>query len=134
MLARYLGEGRPKAAQRMFVIGFATLAVGGFIACMFVGFFHDDLWRVWTTDEGLVHVCNTAMFAFMACIMSAFIRFTLTAVMSSLGPKEANVNLVANNIASWLIYVPLSFVMPIIWGMGVPGFWWADFLGEAFKT
>jgi len=39
----------------------------------------------------------------MACIMTAYLRFTLTTVSVSLGPKEANVNFVANNIASFFI-------------------------------
>merc|ERR1719282_484297 len=54
--------------------------------------------------------------------------------MSALGPREANINLVANNIASWAIYIPLAYLMPITWGWGVSGFWWSDFAGEAFKV
>merc|ERR1712070_159147 len=54
------------------------------------------------------------------------------------GPKEASINLVANNIASWVIYIPLAYVMPLQcsfcldWGLS--GFWWSDFCGEAFKV
>merc|ERR1712032_284705 len=36
--------------------------------------------------------------------------------------------------ASWLIYIPLAWVMPIMWGWGISGFWWSDFFGEAFKV
>merc|ERR1712087_1040052 len=64
----------------------------------------------------------------------AYLRFTLTVVCVSLGPREAKINLIANNIASWVIYIPLAYLMPITWGWGLSGFWWSDFYGEAFKV
>lgn len=133
-LARYLGEGKPEAAKRILKIGATTLLMGGVIICSLISVYHDKLWRVWTNDDELVASCNTALVAFMCGIMMAYLRFTLTIVMSSLGPKEAYINLVSNNIASWAIYIPLAYLMPIKWGWGLPGFWWSDFAGEAFKV
>merc|ERR550514_112410 len=60
-LARYLGEGKPAAAQRILKIGASTLLVGGVIICGLVSVYHDTLWRVWTSDDGLVDTCNTAL-------------------------------------------------------------------------
>jgi MATE family multidrug resistance protein len=137
-LARYLGEGKPEAAKRILRIGAATLVCGGLIVCGSVFIFHHQVWGIWTDDELLKEDCDGALWSFMAGVMSAYIRFTLTIVMSSLGPKEARLNLVANNIASWLIYIPLAYIMPLkcdfCLGWGLPGFWWSDFYGEAFKV
>jgi MATE family multidrug resistance protein len=133
-LARYLGEGKPEAAKRILKIGSTTLLMGGVIICGLVSIYHDSLWRVWTNDDALVQVCDTALAAFMAGVMMAYLRFTLTIVMSSLGSKEAYINLVSNNIASWVIYIPLAYLMPIVWNWGLPGFWWSDFFGELFKV
>lgn len=133
-LARYLGEGNPEAAKRILKIGSTTLLMGGVIVCGVVSVYHDTLWRVWTADEELVAKCDTALAAFMAGVMMAYLRFTLTIVMSSLGAREAYINLVSNNIASWAIYIPFAYLMPITWGWGLPGFWWSDFLGELFKV
>jgi len=137
-LARYLGEGKPEAAKNILKIGSATLLSGGVVVCAVVFVWHHDIWGIWTIDEGLKKACDAALFSFMAGIMSAYLRFTLTIVMSSLGPKEARLNLIANNIASWLIYIPLAYVMPLdcsfCLDMGLPGFWWSDFFGEAFKV
>merc|ERR1719223_738286 len=133
-LARYLGEGKPDSAKRILKIGSTTLLAGGVLICGLGSVYHDNLWRVWTKDDELVNRCNTALLAFMAGIMMAYLRFTLTIVMSSLGPREAYINLVSNNIASWVIYIPLAYLMPIRWGWKLPGFWWSDFAGELFKV
>lgn len=133
-LARYLGEGKPESAKRILKIGSTTLLLGGVIVCAGVSTFHDKLWGIWTNDQELVALCDKALIPFMAGIMMAYLRFTLTIVMSSLGPKEAYLNLVANNMASWLIYIPLAYLMPIVWGWGISGFWWSDFAGELFKV
>jgi MATE family multidrug resistance protein len=133
-LARYLGEGKPSAAKRILNIGSATLLMGGVIMCILLTIFHTNVWGVWTADPKLKALCNTSMVAFMAGLMMAYLRFTLTVVSVSLGPREARINLAANNIASWAIYIPLAYLMPISWGWGLSGFWWSDFFGEAFKV
>jgi len=144
-LARYLGEGKPEAAKRILKIGASTLLMGGVIICTLVQIYHNNLFRVWTTDSQLIETCDadgnctggildTALAAFMAGVMMAYLRFTLTIVMSSLGPREAYINLVSNNIASWVIYIPLAYLMPIVWNWGLSGFWWSDFFGELFKV
>jgi len=133
-LARYLGEGKPLAAQRILKIGSSVLLIGGVIICFILLFLHNKVWGVWTNDESLKAICNTALVSFMAGLMMAYVRFTLTVVSVSLGPREAKINLIANNIASWLIYIPLAYLMPITWGWGISGFWWSDFYGEAFKV
>jgi len=141
-LARYLGENKPDEAKRILRIGSATLVSGGVIVCFAVGIWHHDIWGIWSTDEALKKICDTALFSFMAGVIAAYIRFTLTIVMSSLGPGEARLNLIANNIASWVIYIPLAYLMPlglnagcsVCLNWGLPGFWWSDFCGEAFKV
>merc|ERR1712232_1210112 len=137
-LARYLGEGKPEAAKRILRIGAATLVSGGVIVCGVVFIWHHNIWGIWTSDEQLKVDCDGALWSFMAGVISAYVRFTLTIVMTSLGPKEARLNLIANNIASWLIYIPLAYVMPLDCSFcldwGLPGFWWSDFYGEAFKV
>lgn len=137
-LARYLGEGKPEAAKRILRIGSSTLLSGGVLVCVAVGLWSRNIWGLWTDDQVLKTYCDSALFAFMGGVMMAYIRFTLTVVMSSLGPKEAQINLVANNIASWLIYIPLAYVMPLKCSFcldwGLPGFWWSDFYGEFFKV
>lgn len=133
-LARYLGEGKPQAAKRILRIGSATLLVGGVLMCVVLVAVHDDVWGIWTPDPKLKALCNTALVSFMCGLIMAYLRFTLTVVSVSLGPKEARCNLIANNIASWGIYVPLAYLMPIAWHWGLSGFWWSDFYGEAFKV
>jgi len=133
-LCRYLGEGKPKAAQRILKIGAASLLTGGVIMCSVTLMFHSKVWGIWTTDPTLKALCDTALYGFMACIMTAYLRFTLTTVSVSLGPKEANINFISNNIASWVIYIPLAYYMPVKWGFGLSGFWWSDWFGEAFKV
>lgn len=137
-LARYLGEGNTEGAKRILRIGTASLLSGGVLVCGAVGLWHRKIWGVWTDDSLLKDNCDSALASFMAGVMTAYIRFTLTAVMSSLGPKEAQLNLVANNIASWLIYIPLAYILlikcDICLDWGLPGFWWSDFCGEVFKV
>lgn len=119
--------------------------MGGVIICGLVQVYHNNLFKVWTTDPDLIETCDadgncqggildTALAAFMAGVMMAYLRFTLTIVMSSLGPRESYINLVSNNIASWVIYIPLAYFMPIVWKWGLSGFWWSDFFGELFKV
>jgi len=133
-LCRYLGEGKPKAAQRILKIGSASLLFGGVVMCTVTIICHNHVWGIWTTDPALKALCNTSLGGFMACIITAYLRFTLTVVSVSLGPYEANVNFISNNIASWVIYIPLAYLMPLQWGWGLSGFWWSDWAGEAFKV
>eukprot|EP00401_Gymnodinium_catenatum_P006829 CAMPEP_0117518260 /NCGR_PEP_ID=MMETSP0784-20121206/32040_1 /TAXON_ID=39447 /ORGANISM="" /LENGTH=548 /DNA_ID=CAMNT_0005314175 /DNA_START=96 /DNA_END=1742 /DNA_ORIENTATION=- len=137
-LARYLGEGKPQSAKRILAIGASTLVAGGMVICVILGVWHRKVWQIWSKDPDVVSRCDSALLAFMAGLLMAYVRFTLTVVSVSLGPKEANINLVANNIASWVIYIPLAYLMPMgylgsFWA-GLPGFWWSDFFGEAFKV
>jgi len=133
-LARYLGEGKPEAAKRILKIGSCTLLCGGVAICFILVCFHNKVWAIWTNDTSLGDLCNTALVSFMAGLIMAYVRFTLTVVSVSLGPREARINLIANNIASWVIYIPLAYLMPIVWNWGISGFWWSDFFGEAFKV
>merc|ERR1719215_1792226 len=102
--------------------------------CFLLAIYHNDAWQIWTKDPSLIALCNSTLLAFMAGVIMAYIRFTLTVVSVSLGPREARINLIANNIASWAIYIPLAYLMPIVWKWGISGFWWSDFYGEAFKV
>jgi len=133
-LARYLGEGKPESAQRILRIGSLCLLSGGAAICVLLIIFHQSVWQLWTGDQIVWNLCNSSLVAFMAGLMMAYIRFTLTVVSVSLGPREARINLIANNIASWIIYIPLAYLMPVTWGWGLSGFWWSDFYGEAFKV
>ncbi|EOD04214.1 hypothetical protein EMIHUDRAFT_107828 [Emiliania huxleyi CCMP1516] len=133
-LARYLGEGKPQAAKRILAIGSATMLIGAVLLCAVIAVYHDSVWKIWTSDPELVVLCDKALFAFMASVVMCYVRFMLTVVSVSLGPKEARVNLIANTVASWGIYIPLAYLMPISWGWGLSGFWWSDFYGEVFKV
>ncbi|EOD12858.1 hypothetical protein EMIHUDRAFT_213069 [Emiliania huxleyi CCMP1516] len=127
-------SGKPESAKRILKLGSATLLLGGVVVCLVLGVAHNKVWQIWSSDPELIALCNSTLVAFMASVMTCYCRFLLAVVSVSLGPKEARVNLVANNIASWLIYIPLAYIMPIKWGWGLPGFWWSDWSGEIFKV
>merc|ERR1712127_459027 len=119
-LARYLGEGKPEAAKRILKIGATTLLMGGVIICGLVQIYHNNLFKVWTSDPRLIETCdddgNNCTGGILDTALAAYI------------------NLVSNNIASWVIYIPLAYFMPLVWNWGLSGFWWSDFFGELFKV
>lgn len=92
---------------------------------------HQVIFRIWSNDPAILSSCASTLFVFALCLVVAFLRFLLTASLNALG--KAQLNLVANNVASWLVYVPLSYVLPLLWHWGLPGFWWADLAGESVK-
>ncbi|KAJ0409842.1 hypothetical protein P43SY_005736 [Pythium insidiosum] len=131
-MSRYLGKGNAFAAKRVLYLG-ATIVFGGAIIMLVaVTLLRHHIFSVWSNDPVIIGMCTDALVVFVICILVAFVRFLLTAVLNAL--SLAQINLWANNFASWIIYVPLSYVLPVTLGWGLDGFWWADTLGELFKA
>ncbi|KAG9415182.1 hypothetical protein AC1031_008619 [Aphanomyces cochlioides] len=131
-MSRYLGKGSADSAKRVLYMG-ASIVMSTSVVLLFIFFpFRRNLFGVWSNDPVIVEMCSDAIVVFVICILVAFIRFLLTACMNAL--SKADLNLLANNIASWCVYVPLSYVLPITLKWGLDGFWWADTLGELLKA
>ncbi|KAF1331299.1 hypothetical protein FI667_g4467, partial [Globisporangium splendens] len=131
-MSRYLGKGSAEAAERVLFIGATIVLTGAIVMLGLVLTLRESIFRVWTSDPAILAMCSSALLVFVVCILVAFVRFLLTAVLNALA--LANINLWANNFASWCIYVPLSYLLPITWQWGLDGFWWADTFGEMFKV
>jgi len=136
-LARYLGAGKPQSAKRILAVGTAMFMTTGVVICLVLGVWHRRFWQIWTKDPDVLGSCDSALLAFMVTVLLSYVLCLPKAVAISRGPKEANINLVAESIASWVIFVPLAYLMPLgylgsSWA-GVPGFWWAENFGLAFK-
>ncbi|RHY61634.1 hypothetical protein DYB38_001096 [Aphanomyces astaci] len=131
-MSRYLGQGHPTAAKRVLLLGARVIMVSATTLLVLVVCGRNYLFHVWSNDPEIIALCGKALGFFIACVMVAFGRFLLTASMNAL--SMADVNLIANNIASWCIYVPLSYLLPITLAWGINGFWVADTLGELFKV
>ncbi|EQC39387.1 hypothetical protein SDRG_03589 [Saprolegnia diclina VS20] len=131
-MSRYLGQGSAEGAKRVLVIGSTIVMSCSFVLLLVVLPFRRELFSVWSNDPVIIDMCSDVIVVFVICILVAFSRFLLTSCMNAL--SMANLNLVANNIASWCVYVPLSYLLPITLGWGLDGFWWADTLGELLKA
>ncbi|ETV96013.1 hypothetical protein H310_10666 [Aphanomyces invadans] len=131
-MARYLGQGKPENAKRVLRLGLTIVLSCSAVLCLVLGLFSRSLFRIWSTDPAILNTCTSATLAFVGCVLVAFVRFLLTAAMNALA--RADLNLIANNIASWGVYVPLSYVLPIVCHWGLAGFWWADTAGETLKA
>lgn len=131
-MSRYLGKGNAFAAKRVLYLG-ASIVLGGAV-CMLVvvTLLRNHVFTVWSNDPVILAMCSDALVVFVVCILVAFVRFLLTAVLNAL--SLAQINLWVNNFASWCIYVPLSYLLPITLGWGLDGFWWADTFGEMVKV
>ncbi|RHY38970.1 hypothetical protein DYB38_007036 [Aphanomyces astaci] len=131
-MSRYLGKGSADSAKRVLYMG-GSIVMGCSVVLLFVFFpFRRNLFGIWSNDPVIVEMCSDAIVVFVICILVAFVRFLLTACMNAL--SKADLNLLANNIASWCVYVPLSYVLPITLKWGLDGFWIADTLGEFIKA
>lgn len=131
-MSRYLGKGSAEAAKRVLYIGSTIVFSGAIIMFCLVLTLRNYIFQVWSNDPVIIEMCSSVLLVFVICILVAFVRFLLTAVMNAL--SLAHINLWANNFASWCIYVPFSYLLPITWGWGLDGFWWADTYGEMFKV
>ncbi|KAF0690417.1 Aste57867_18149 [Aphanomyces stellatus] len=131
-MSRYLGEGSAVAAKRVLSVGAMIVFATGLTLILGVFLMNDALFRVWSPDPVIIAMCQSALVVFCLCISVAFCRFMMTACLNAL--SMSNVNLIANNIASWCVYVPLSYVLPVTLDWGLPGFWWADGFGELVKA
>ncbi len=130
-MSRYLGQGHAVAAKRVLLLGARIVICGGVVLMACVVLLKNQLFHVWSNDPEIIDLCASCLAVFVTCIIVGFGRFLLTASMNAL--SMANVNLIANNIASWCIYVPLSYILPIMFHWSINGFWVADTLGEMFK-
>ncbi|KDO32774.1 hypothetical protein SPRG_02472 [Saprolegnia parasitica CBS 223.65] len=130
-MSRYLGQGHAVAAKRVLLLGARIVMCSALVLMTSVYFLRNFLFRVWSNDPEINELCASSLVFFILCVMVAFGRFLLTASMNAL--SMADVNLMANNVASWCIYVPLSYLLPITLAMGIDGFWIADTFGEMFK-
>ncbi|OQR99021.1 hypothetical protein ACHHYP_07456 [Achlya hypogyna] len=131
-MSRYLGQGHAVAAKRVLHLGARIVMCSALVLMTAVYFLRNFLFHVWSNDPQINELCASSLTIFILCVMVAFGRFLLTASMNAL--SMADVNLIANNIASWCIYVPLSYLLPITLAMGIDGFWIADTFGEMFKV
>lgn len=131
-MSRYLGSGKAGAAKRVLFLGASIVFCGAVIMLCLVVTLRNHIFQIWSNDPVIISMCSSVLLVFVVCILVAFIRFLLTAVMNALA--LAQLNLWANNFASWCIYVPFSYLLPITWGWGLDGFWWADTYGELFKV
>ncbi|KAF0691536.1 Aste57867_17267 [Aphanomyces stellatus] len=131
-MSRYLGEGSAAGAKRVLFIGTSIVVATSVVLVVVMVPCRRTFFGIWSSDVVIVEMCADAVVALIACLVVANVRFLLTAVMNAL--SKSDLNLLANNIASWCVYVPLSYVLPITLDWGVDGFWWADSLGELLKA
>ncbi|OQR89491.1 hypothetical protein THRCLA_09724 [Thraustotheca clavata] len=132
LMSRYLGKGSPEGAKRVLFLGSSIVMGSSVVLLMFILPFRSELFSIWSSDPVIVKMCSDVIVVFATCILVAFTRFLLMSCLNAM--SMASLNLHANNIASWCVYVPLSYVLPITLGWGLDGFWWADTLGEFVKV
>ncbi|KAG9416220.1 hypothetical protein AC1031_000616 [Aphanomyces cochlioides] len=130
-MARYLSEGSAVGTKRVLSVGSATAGTIGILMVLGVYFAKDALFRLWSPDPTILALCNSALDVFCLCMSVAFCRFMMTACLHGL--SMSNVNLIATNMATWGVYIPLCYVLPVSLGWSLTGFWVADCVGELVK-
>ncbi|CAK4416999.1 unnamed protein product [Aphanomyces euteiches] len=130
--SRYLSRGGVTSAIRVCYIGAAIVLAMAVVWLLILVSFLEPFFHLWTNDDAIVSLGADATPPFLASMFIACVRFLLTACVNAV--SKADLNFMANNVASWLIFIPLSYMLPIGAQWGIRGFWWADAIGEFVKT
>jgi len=59
--------------------------LGAVLVAVVLLLFHDEVWRIWTTDAELIELCNSILAVFVVTVSFVYLRFLLTVVSVSLG-------------------------------------------------
>ncbi|KAG7397069.1 hypothetical protein PHYBOEH_001283 [Phytophthora boehmeriae] len=130
-VANSLGANCPEAAQRTLKVGFVLGGVTAFVSAMLVYVFRGPIAAFFTHDPVVATAIENAMPIFCTAVFVSGLHIILSAVVEAM--SLASTLVVITTIGSWVVMLPASYLLGIIWNGGLHGLWYGSLCGESVK-
>ncbi|RHY17837.1 hypothetical protein DYB36_009984 [Aphanomyces astaci] len=130
-VANFLGANRPDAAKRTMYVGFALGGAAAFGSAGLFFLFLYPLIALFTPDPDLTALVARTFALFAVAVGVSGLHIVLASVAEAI--SMANILLCITATGSWVVLLPVSFVLGIVCHWGLAGLWVGSVLGETTK-
>eukprot|EP00123_Amoebidium_parasiticum_P012288 comp21254_c0_seq1/m.28966 comp21254_c0_seq1/g.28966 ORF comp21254_c0_seq1/g.28966 comp21254_c0_seq1/m.28966 type:complete len:552 (-) comp21254_c0_seq1:439-2094(-) len=130
-VANYMGAGRPNSAKKLALLGFICTITTVIALGIIVLALHDKLFRIYTSDQVIIDLCLNIKWLFVGGFMIESTEILVSAVLT--GMSKVTVIFWVSLLATWLIDLPLCWLLGLHYNMGLPALWIAIGVMEVFK-
>ncbi|GAB9473958.1 Multidrug/oligosaccharidyl-lipid/polysaccharide [Globisporangium polare] len=129
--ANFLGANEPALAQQTLRVGFVLGGIAAALSALFVFVFRSSIISIFTPDLEVAAIINHTLPVFCVAVFVSGLHIILAAVVEAMSLASTLVRITCTG--SWLVLLPSSYLLGVVWGGGLEGLWWGSVLGEGTK-
>ncbi|KAF4315556.1 hypothetical protein G195_010866, partial [Phytophthora kernoviae 00238/432] len=130
-VANSLGANRPEAAQRTLHVGFVLGGATAFLSALLTYVFRGPIAAFFTHDPVVAAAIENTMPIFCTAVFVSGLHVILSAAVEAM--SLASTLVVITTIGSWVVMLPASYLLGLVWNRGLHGLWWGSLCGETVK-
>lgn len=130
-VANFLGANAPELAQRTLKVGFALGGVAAALAALLVIVFRGPIIAFFTPDPVVAQLIEDALPIFCLAVFVSGLHIILAAVVEAMA--LASTLVIITLVGSWIIMLPVSYLLGIVLHGDLDGLWWGSVCGETAK-
>lgn len=129
--ANFLGANEPALAQQTLRVGFVLGGIAAALSALFVFAFRSPIISVFTPDVEVAAIINHTLPVFCLAVFVSGLHIILAAVVEAMSLASTLVRITC--VGSWVVLLPSSYLLGVVWDGGLQGLWWGSVLGEGTK-
>lgn len=129
--ANFLGANEPALAQHTLRVGFVLGGVAAGLSALVVLAFQDAIVSVFTPDVAVAAIIHRTLPVFCCAVFVSGLHIILAAVVEAMSLAATLVRITLTG--SWLVLLPSSYVLGVVYNGGLRGLWYGSILGEGAK-
>uniref|UniRef100_K3WFX8 Multidrug and toxin extrusion protein n=1 Tax=Globisporangium ultimum (strain ATCC 200006 / CBS 805.95 / DAOM BR144) TaxID=431595 RepID=K3WFX8_GLOUD len=129
--ANFLGANEPALAQQTLRVGFVLGGIAAALSALCVYLFRASIISVFTPDLEVAATINQTLPVFCLAVFVSGLHIIMAAVVEAMSLASTLVRITCTG--SWLVMLPISYLLGIVWHHGLRGLWWGSVCGETTK-
>lgn len=130
-VANFLGANKPEAAQRTLRVGFVLGGITAAASALSVYLFQAPIIAIFTPDAAIEAEMSSVLPVFCLAVFISGLHIILAAVVEAMSLARTLVTITLSG--SWLVTLPMVYLLGIALHGGLRGLWWGSVMGESVK-
>ncbi|KNC82452.1 hypothetical protein SARC_05267 [Sphaeroforma arctica JP610] len=130
-VANYMGAGRPQASRKVALCGLACSIVVLLILLSTIFFASRKFFGIYSNDPKILDMCEDVVYIYIVAVLIENLEVLSAAVLTGMG--SVSIIFWISTIGTWLIEIPVAFVLGIVYKKGLAALWISILVMEIFK-
>eukprot|EP01134_Creolimax_fragrantissima_P005742 CFRG5742T1 len=130
-VANYMGAGRPQAAKKVALCGLACSVVVLVVLLSTIFFMSRKFFGIYSNDPKILDECEAVVYVYIVAVLIENLEVLSAAVLTGMG--SVSIIFWISTIGTWLIEIPVAFVLGIVYKKGLAALWISILVMEIFK-